>query len=866
MKSPRSGLLTHFCNRSRGCAQRIVHFFAEFIVKGVIYRNNVKNRLLTASIFFHNSCFHSSLMHPQKNAACISARSTAKISQMSGRWLRFCSILFTILLSTVEGATIAEKMNQSLSRIADDRVNIDTLLKDVNEQLEQFRIELDACYAKARMLYQNQAQEEEFQIVLSEINDIRRAMRAVHETWHEVITSDSKKDEEGYALWDQQETTLAQLVMEYGAQEYLYIVPPEMGALKLNMHSNIPIPRESWGEVLEIILAHNGIGIKKINPYARQLYVLKQDPSAIQAIASSLSELMMVPDQTRLFYVFSPAVEQIKSAFHLLERFADPKQTFLYQVGPKIAIVSSKEEVQKLLNLYNSVWQGERGKMSKVVPVTKMSVKEMEKILSSFFGEAMEKNRPPQFGKMDQEGLTLFSLSQGNALVLIGSQEVVDRAEHIVRETEEQLQDPAEMTVSIYHCKHSNPEDLSKVLEKVYNSLLLASTETNKEIDVSFASQGPQFKTPPAEGYPPSAQVPPLVVSPPPLKIGSTATLEIEKGSDHFIPDLKTGNLLMVVRRDVLGKIKDLLRTLDVPKKMVQIEVLLFEKRIRNETNYGMNLLKLGSKKNGIQYSSAILPNTQPGVAIPGVLEFLLHGDSSKHFPAYDLIYTFMMTQEDIQLNTAPSVTTVNQTPATITIVEEISINNGAAPVNTNNGTISFQNSFSRANYGTIINVTPTVHVSDDETSEGKGFVTLQTNVTFDTTRHASNNDRPDVDRRHIENEVRVSDGQTVILGGLRKKQSNDKEEKIPFLGDIPLFGKLFGSSKLSTHNTEMFIFITPKIILDPYEELIQIRTEELKKRPGDIPEYLERVVESMDKERRKYFNQSMKQFFTVGR
>lgn len=783
------------------------------------------------------------------------------------KYFRIFSIALSLIwLHFAYSETIAEKIKQALLRSTEDSTNTDALLKDVNERLVFLRTELDACYSSARFLYENHASEEEFHRVLTRSNEIRKEIRNVHETWLSAVTSDSKKDEEEYALWDQQETTLPQLVMEYGAQDYLYIIPPEMGALKLNMHSNVPIPRESWGEMLEIILAHNGIGMKKINPYARQLFVLKQDPSAIQVIASSPLELMWIPDQTRLFYVFSPPIEQVKSAMHLLERFADAKQTFLYQIGQKIAIVSSKEEVQKLLNLYNCVWQGEKGKVSKVVPVTKMSVKEMEKILQTFFGDAIEKNRPPQFGKVEQEGLNLFSLGQGNALVLIGSQEIVDRAEHIVKETEEQLHDPAEMTVFMYHCKHSNPDDLSKVLEKVYNSLLLASTEANKEVDVSFASQGPQFRSPPAEGYPPSAQVPPLIVTPPPLKIGSSATVEIERGSDHFIPDLKTGNLLMVVRRDVLGKIKGLLRTLDVPKKMVQIEVLLFEKRIRNDTTYGMNLLKLGSKKNAMTFTSHILPPVKPGTVIPGVLEFMLHGHKSKHFPAYDMIYTFMMTQEDIQLNSAPSVITVNQTPCQISVVEEISINNGAAPVNTNNGTISFQNSFSRANYGTIINMTPTVHLCDEENSEGKGFVTLQTNVTFDTTHHSANNDRPDVDRRHIENEVRVSDGQTVILGGLRKKRSEDVEEKVPFLGDIPLVGKLFGSTKLTNHNTEMFIFITPKIILDPHDELIQIRTEELKKRPGDIPEYLERVAESMTKERRKYFNQSMKQFFTVGR
>jgi len=778
----------------------------------------------------------------------------------------FLSFLYVLSLPLF-CETIAEKMSNALPHSSDDRINTETLLREVNERLLSLRKELNVCYAKAEELHSHERGMDDFEELLVEVNRIRSEMHELHENWHSSVVEDSKRNEDGYALWDQQETTLAQLVMEYGAQDYLFIVPPEMGVLKLNMHSSVPIPRESWSEVLEIILAHNGIGVKKINPYARQLYVLKQDPSAIQAIASNPDELLLIPDQTRLFYVFSPPVEQVKTALHLLERFSDAKQTFLYQVGPKIAIVSSKEEVQKLLSLYQSVWQGETGKVSKVVPVTKMSVREMEKILQTFFAESVERNRPPQFGKMEQEGLNLFSLAQGNALVLIGTQEVVARAEEIVRETEEQLHDPAEMTVQLYHCKHSNPEDLAKVLEKVYNSLLIASTEANKEVDVSFASQGPQFRTSPPEGYPPSAQVPPLVVTPPPLKIGSTATLEIEKGSDHFIPDLKTGNLLMVVRRDALGKIKDLLRTLDVPKKMVQIEVLLFEKRIHNETSYGMNLLRLGSKKNGIKFSSQVLPSVKPGQQLPGVLEFLLHGGSSKHFPAYDLIYTFMMTQEDIQLNSAPSIITVNQTPAQISIVEEISINNGAAPINTNNGTISFQNSFSRANYGTIINVTPTVHLTDDETeAEGRGFVTLQTNVTFDTTRHTANNDRPDVDRRHIENEVRVSDGQTVILGGLRKKRSDDTEEKIPFLGDIPLFGKLFGSSKLINHNTEMFIFITPKIVLDPHEELIQIRTEELKKRPGDIPEYLQRVAQSMDKERKRYFRQSMKQFFTVGR
>ena len=748
--------------------------------------------------------------------------------------------------------TISEKIASSASRQTDSDLSIDVLIRDVNQQLVSLRSELQNCYATASRLSHEQAPEEAYHELLEHTNALRTRILELESQWHDASVQESKRDEEGYALWDQEETTLAQLVMEFGALDYLYVIPPDMAGLKLNMHSNIPIPRESWSNVLEIILSHSGIGIKKLNTYARQLYVLKQDPSAIQHVASSPQDLLWIADHARLFYVFSPPVEQVRSAFQFFERFADVKQTFIYQVGPKIAIISSKEEVQKLINLYQTVWQNAPGKSARVVPITKMPVKEMEKILTSFFGEAIEKNRPP-FAKTEQEGLSIFSLTQGNSLVLIGQEEVVERAEKIVKETEGQMHDPAEMTIYLYQCRHSNPDDLAKVLDKVYASLLTSATEGQKEAELNYSSQGPQFKTP--DGYAPT---PPLVVSPPPLKPGSYSTVELEVGNDHFISDPKTGTLLMVVRRDALVKIKDLLRKLDVPKKMVQIEVLLFEKRYQNQTSFGMNVLKLGSKHNGVKWTSDVAPRG------PGVLEFLLKGGSSKHFPAYDLAYSFLMTQEDIQLNAAPSVLTVNQTPAQIAIVEEVSINNGAAPVDTNKG-IAFEKSFTRTQYGITINLTPTVHLPDqeDEIGETKGFVTLQTNITFDTPKnHSNKEDRPTVDRRHIQNEVRVVDGQTIILGGLRRKATQDTEEKIPFLGEIPGIGKLFGSTKLTSNNTEMFFFITPTIVLDPEEELLQIRTDQLKKRPGDIPEFLKRLVASRKKQRNKFFSQSLQIFF----
>ena len=751
--------------------------------------------------------------------------------------------------ATLRAQSIEEKKAQSIQKTASESTQG---LPNINREIAALRRELEGCYERAGSLYHQHANEEEFASLLSEVSRLKGDMTRLEEKWREAAVLDAKVEEEGYALWDQEETTLGQLIMEYGAMDYLYIVPPDMAAFKLNMHSNIPIPRESWNEVLEIILAQNGIGVKKLNPYAKQLFILKQDPSSVRHIASSKEDLTLIPSLTRVFFLLSPPVEQAKSVFQFLEKFSDVKQSFIYQIGAKIAIVSPKEEVERLLSLYNTVWEGHKGKISRVVPVTKMSVKEMEKILSSFFNEALDKAKNP-FGKAEQDGLTVLPLNQGRALILVGTQAVVDRAEGMIKETEEQLQDPSEMTVFLYACRHSDPTELGKVLDKVYTSLLYAAPE-GENYEVNYTLHAPSIKPP--DGYSPS---PPAVANPPPPTHPTvTSHLEYEQeGSDHFIPDPKTGTILMVIRRDTLPKIKELLRKLDVPKKMVQIEVLLFEKRLNNQNSFGLNLLKLGTKSNHISFESALTPVGR------GVLAFLF---SNKHHPHFDFAYNFLMTQEDIQLNAAPSLITVNQTPATIAITEEISINNGAAPIDTNKG-IAFEKSFTRTQYGITIVLTPTVHLPDneEEVEDGKGFVTLQTDITFDTTK-PSQDDRPLVDKRHIQNEVRVVDGQTVILGGLRRKASLDTEEKLPFLGNLPLIGKLFGSTKLIDNNTEMFFFITPKIISDPKDELDHLRAEELKKRAGDIPEFLEKMVEARNKESREFFDNSLKAFFSTKR
>jgi len=74
----------------------------------------------------------------------------------------------------------------------------------------------------------------------------------------------------------------------------------------------------------------------------------------------------------------------------------------------------------------------------------------------------------------------------------------------------------------------------------------------------------------------------------------------------------------------------------------------------------------------------------------------------------------------------------------------------------------------------------------------------------------------PVINQRQADTVVVVPDGQTAIIGGLMEKNNQQADSKIPFLGDIPLLGNLFKHRVTSNTKTELLIFLTPHIVMNP--------------------------------------------------
>ncbi len=737
------------------------------------------------------------------------------------------------------------------------------------QRLSQVRHDLREKYIRSQQLIEKSASEDQSLELLDEINELRSELIELEQMWRSLQSQEIQKDSEASGIWQNEETSISELVMEYGSSDYLYVIPPEVAVLKLNLHSALLIPRDSWSSLIEAIFKHNGIGVKEINPYVKQLYLLKQDFITFSSIIVEKEQLAFFEKRERIAFVYSPPIAQLKQAFYFIERFRDPKTTFVYQAGAKIAIVGFQEEVKRLVNLCDNVWENGGDKVVRVVTSSKLQSEEMIKVLKSYFGGLSDPSRSIITMKGGHD-LTATPLASESGIILIGEKALVEKAEAVVRETECQVSDPSELTVFWHTCSHSNPTDLADVLDRVYTSLIHTAMEIPSE--EGMVTKDPHF----GEGVTDSGDDdieqglynPPLErVKPWSTRLGRSKekkndTDELKIKSGNFIPYPSTGSILMVIRKDMVGKIKEVIRRLDIPKRMVEIEVLMVERRLKNTARSGINILKLGSAADNINQLGAEFYGDGTK-AMKGLFEFIYSGTKNVHFPAIDLSYNFLLSQEDIRVTAAPSVITINQSPAIISITDQISINNGASPVQTNNGFV-FKDSYERADFGITIKLTPTVHEPEIGDADGQIYVTLENDISFETIKRldGGENHKPDVHKRQVKNQVRIPDGQTVILGGLKSKNQEDKTDKIPFLGEIPGFGKLFGTNLLTDTSGEMFIFIKPRVVHDPKTDLIQLREEKLRARPGDIQGYLDRIAESRKKSSERTFKRSWNMFF----
>ena len=263
--------------------------------------------------------------------------------------------------------------------------------------------------------------------------------------------------------------------------------------------------------------------------------------------------------------------------------------------------------------------------------------------------------------------------------------------------------------------------------------------------------------------------------------------------------DLKTNTLIITDTARKIQEVRELLARLDVPARQVMIEARVVVATDGWSRDLGMRLnfsaaSNLGSKTilgGPLELSGA---GTGPLTGAPNFALSLLNianGD------VLNLELRALEADSKGKVISNPRVMTSNQKPAVIlngTQIPYITPGTANSPP-----TVTFKDAF------LCLLVDPQILNNDS--------VILTVEVQKDAVRFISGIDDPAIDTKRIKTQVRVNNGETLVLGGIFDGNEDTTVEKVPFLGDVPVFGNLFKTTLKENNKTELIIFLTPRIL-----------------------------------------------------
>lgn len=209
----------------------------------------------------------------------------------------------------------------------------------------------------------------------------------------------------------------------------------------------------------------------------------------------------------------------------------------------------------------------------------------------------------------------------------------------------------------------------------------------------------------------------------------------------------------------------------------------------------------------------------------------------------FGAILTALKEDDESRVLSFPSVLTLDNQPATLSVGQEIPITTGEAIGD------DFTNAFrtiQREEVGVILEVTPKIN-------EG-GTVTLAIRQETSSVAGQIISDSTDLitNKREIVTTALVDNGDILVLGGLVEQMDQSSESKVPFLGDIPIAGNLFKTSGRSSDRRNLMVFIRPTIIRDQEsarattnKKLDYIRARELLSSRQPVSE-MDRLIEQV--------------------
>jgi general secretion pathway protein D len=475
-----------------------------------------------------------------------------------------------------------------------------------------------------------------------------------------------------------------------------------------------------------------------------------------------------------------------------------------------LIITDVQSNIKRLLHILKAIDITGVGQQIAIIPVEYADATKLVNLLTSIFPKG-----PRRKGAAEKD-ITFVADERTNSIVLLASEGDTDNIRKLIKNLDKETP-KGQANIHVYYLENASAEDVAKVLQDI-----------------------PQKNT--ANDKTPGKKSAPVISE----KVRIAA-------------DKATNSLIITADPEDYVVLENIIKKIDIPRAMVYIEALIMEVNVDKDFRLGTEWLAGGeatyNNRNGIYTggfsaggfggdpgtlgtavgaASAAAAAASAGTTVPTIppgFSLGLFGEnltiSGITFPTISAVIQAYKKDNDVQILSTPQILTTDNQEAKISVGKNVPFQTTATATSSGN---EVYNSFEYRDVGKTLKITP--QISKDR------MVRLQ--LSLEVSDLQSTTDfRPTTLKRTVETTAIVKDGHTVVLGGLIDDTVSNTDYRVPCLGDIPGLGWLFRTSSRGHTKTNLYVFLTPRVIQNPEEatkvsnqkreDIDQLREQDIK-------------------------------------
>jgi len=442
-----------------------------------------------------------------------------------------------------------------------------------------------------------------------------------------------------------------------------------------------------------------------------------------------------------------------------------------YEPTSMLIVTDVQSNISRLIKIINVIDVPGTGEELHVLTLEHANAQTMATSIGTVFKSVIQAAKK---GAADSTQVIIVPDERTNKLIVVASEVDTLKIKELINLLDKEIP-KGDGDIHVYYLQNANAEDLSKVLM----SIPTKSTPKNQK-----------------------------------------GTAPVLSKDTQIVADKATNSLIITAKKADYIILEDVIKKLDIPRRMVYIEALIMEVSMTKAFELGVRWL--GGSSGG--RSVAVFGGSNPGsndfpsidasgnVNMPTGFSLGVLGDTISigglQFPNIGAVVRAYATDSDIQILSTPQIMTTDNEEAEIRVVDEVPFITRLDTTNTGAG-VAYSN-YDFKEVGVKLNITPQINQ--------ERFVRLKIAQEVSQVLSTDISGQPTTLIREAKTTVVIKDGQTVVIGGLIDETDNKTNYNVPFFGRIPILGHLFRSKTKSMDKKNLYIFLTPHIIENPVE------------------------------------------------